>query len=129
MGVQSFLALPVAFILRANKMASLIGVWWTNPITFIPIYYTEYLVGTALSNYTALSYTEFYEKTSQIRNMEDVASLGLEFIMPMAIGSIIVAGLLGPISFFFFKSLLQKRRERRLRKRKMNAKFKSQTTG
>ncbi len=128
MGVQSLLALPVAFLIGANKIASLIGVWWTNPITFIPIYYTEYVVGTVFSNYSVLNYAEFYDKTSQLRNLDDVTSLGLEILMPMTLGSLIVATILGPVAFFFFRSLLEKRRDRRLRRRKMNAKFKLQSS-
>ena len=124
MGVQSFLALPVAFFIGANKIASLIGVWWTNPITFIPIYYSEYVIGTVFSDYTVLNYSDFYQKTSQLRNLEDVTNLGLEILMPMTIGSLIAAAVLGPLSFFFFRNLLVKRRERRKKKRKMNAKYK-----
>ena len=128
MGFQSFLALPVAFIIHANKIASLIGVWWTNPITFIPIYYSEYVIGTLLSDYSALNYSEFYQKISQLNNLEDVRNLGLEILIPMTIGSLITAIVLGPVSFFFFRDLLQRRRNRRLKKRKMNARFKSQCT-
>ena len=124
MGVQSFLALPLAFLIRANKIASLIGVWWTNPITFIPIYYSEYVIGTLFSDYSVLNYSDFYHKTSQLRNLEDVTNLGLEILMPMTIGSLIAAAVIGPLSFFFFRNLLLKRRERKLRKRKMNAKYK-----
>ena len=42
----------------------------------------------------------------------------------MTIGSLIAAAVIGPLSFFFFRNLLLKRRERKLRKRKMNAKYK-----
>ena len=128
MGVQSLLALPVAFMIRANKIASLIGVWWTNPITFIPIYYSEYVIGTMFSDYSVLNYSEFYQKTSQLRNLEDVTNLGLEILMPMTIGSLIAAAVIGPLAFLFFRDLLERRRDRRLRKRKMNAKFKTNST-
>ena len=45
--------------------------------------------------------------------------------MPMTIGSLIAATVIGPLAFLFFRDLLEKRRDRRLKKRKMNAKFKT----
>jgi len=47
-GVQMLLALLFAFILRQNKIAALIGVWNTNPLTAPVIYGLEYEVGRML---------------------------------------------------------------------------------
>jgi len=47
-GVQMILALFFAFLLRQNKIAALIGVWNTNPVTAPFIYGVEYELGRAL---------------------------------------------------------------------------------
>lgn len=124
MGVQSLIALPLAFLIGANKIASLIGVWWTNPITFVPIYYTEYVIGTLFSSYPLLNYEDFYVKVFQLKNLDDVASLGVDILAPMTLGSLVLAAILGPITFFVCRYALEKRRERRLRKKLKRAQSK-----
>lgn len=44
-GVQMLLALLFAFLLRQNKIAAVIGVWVTNPVTAPFIYGLEFQVG------------------------------------------------------------------------------------
>lgn len=44
-GVQMVLALLLALLLRQNKIAAVIGVWVTNPVTAPFIYGIEYQVG------------------------------------------------------------------------------------
>ena len=124
MGVQSLIALPLAFLVRANKISSLIGVWWTNPLTFVPIYYTEYVIGTLFSSYPLLNYKAFYSKVIDLKNLDDVANLGIDILMPMTLGSLVMAAILGPITFFVCRYALEKRRERRKKKRLRKAKLK-----
>ena len=47
-GVQMFIALGLALLLRQNKIAALVGVWFTNPVTAPIIYGMEYEVGRLL---------------------------------------------------------------------------------
>lgn len=47
-GLHIFLALILAFLLRANKFTAITFVWVSNPLTFIPIYYPNYLFGKKL---------------------------------------------------------------------------------
>lgn len=124
MGVQSLIALPLAFLVRANKISSLIGVWWTNPLTFVPIYYTEYVIGTLLSSYPLLNYKAFYAKVIDLKNLDDVANLGIDILVPMSVGSLVMAAILGPITYFVCRYALEKRRERRKKKRLRKAKLK-----
>src|SRR5690606_11429398 len=44
-GIQMLTGLLLAAILRANKAATLPGVWITNPFTFVPIYWFNYKFG------------------------------------------------------------------------------------
>jgi len=44
-GIHILLLLPLCFLLRANKFVAITCVWISNPLTFIPIYYPNYLLG------------------------------------------------------------------------------------
>lgn len=44
-GLHIFLALMLTFLLKANKFAALASIWASNPLTFIFIYYPNYLFG------------------------------------------------------------------------------------
>jgi len=44
-GVQMLLAMLLAFVLGANKAATLPFVWITNPLTHVPIYWCNYKLG------------------------------------------------------------------------------------
>jgi hypothetical protein len=50
-GLHIFLALALAFLLRANKFAALTSIWVSNPLTFFLIYYPNYLFGKGLLKY------------------------------------------------------------------------------
>lgn len=47
-GLHTLMVLPLAFVVRANKLVALACVWVTNIFTAVPIYYFNYLVGWAL---------------------------------------------------------------------------------
>jgi uncharacterized protein (DUF2062 family) len=44
-GFQMIIVVFLAWLLRANKVVGLPVVWISNPATFIPMYYTCYMVG------------------------------------------------------------------------------------
>ncbi len=49
-GLQSAMVIIAATIFRANKISGLPFVWITNPLTIVPIYWPNYLIGNALMN-------------------------------------------------------------------------------
>ena len=113
MGVQSLVAIPMAFVLRASIAASLVGVWWTNPLTFIPIYYSEYLIGGLLFTDRTLSYQEFYERFSKISDLDGVLALGGDIFRPMTYGSLVLGGGLALICYLIMVRALEERRRRK----------------
>lgn len=44
-GLQMLLALAAAAVLRANKIIPVALVWITNPVTLVPIYYVNWVIG------------------------------------------------------------------------------------
>jgi len=45
LGYHILLALALTFLLQANKFFALVCVWVSNPFTYIPICYMNYVVG------------------------------------------------------------------------------------
>ncbi len=112
MGIQSFAAVPIALLFRASITASLIGVWWTNPVTFIPIYYSEYLIGGLFVPGGGMSYQEFYDRVSKVTDLEGIGDLGLDIFLPMTYGSLPVGILLGALSYAAMLNILERRKAR-----------------
>lgn len=47
-GIQTLLALPLAWLLRANLVAAVIGIYLSNPVTFLPMYWLQFRVGAGI---------------------------------------------------------------------------------
>jgi uncharacterized protein (DUF2062 family) len=122
MGIQTVIALPFAFALNANKIAAMIGVWWTNPITAIPVYYASYIIGRTLSSRPSISYREFFAKIRHVSDIPSLLELGRDdLLLPLLWGGLIMGIILFPVSYFSFKWMLEKRHERKLRKKEIRA--------
>ncbi|MCF6178283.1 MAG: DUF2062 domain-containing protein [Geopsychrobacter sp.] len=90
-GIQMILALCVAILLRENKLAAVIGVWVTNPITAPFIYGLEYEIGRFLLGmpHPAMEIQFNYQFFQQF---------GWQVILPLSLGSLIfgiIAALVG----------------------------------
>jgi uncharacterized protein (DUF2062 family) len=47
-GLQTLFVVPIAWAIRANPIAAVIGIYLSNPLTMIPMYWLEYEVGNAI---------------------------------------------------------------------------------
>ncbi len=83
-GVQMLLALLCAFIFRQNKIAALIGVWFTNPLTAPFIYGAEYEIGRVLLG------LPHPENPIQF-NSQAIQEIGWLVASPLCLGSIVLA--------------------------------------
>ena len=50
-GLHILIALGLCILFRANKLAALLCVWVSNPFTLVPIYYSDYYIGTVVLNW------------------------------------------------------------------------------
>ncbi len=82
-GIQMFLALGFAFLLRQNKIAALIGVWNTNPLTAPIIYGLEYEVGRTLLGMP-------YPDVAISFSYEALKHLGWQLAAPLCLGSLVL---------------------------------------
>lgn len=111
-GVQMVLALLLALLLRQNKIAAVIGVWVTNPVTAPFIYGIEYQVG---SLFMGMSH-HHVEITGQLG-----WDIGIQIGGPILLGSLILGipiSLIGyALTVRFIPSLRQARIPRWPRRR------------
>lgn len=92
-GFQMAIALFFAYLLRENRLAALLGVWVTNPVTAPIIYTIEYEVGRILLDMDRASLPlEF--------TWEAYSKLGWDIIFPLWVGGLLAGVILGSLSYF-----------------------------
>jgi len=91
-GFQIFLALFFAWLLKENKLAALVGVWITNPVTAPFIYALEYESGRLLLGLErARLPAEF--------SFSAFGTLGWEVFLPLAVGSLLYGILCASLAY------------------------------
>jgi hypothetical protein len=88
-GIQMVLVLLVAPFVQFNRVAALVTVYISNPVTMLPMYYANYKVGTLFFADT-FTYAEFSQVFSDSWR-ESLRAMLLEVSLPLLTGSLIVA--------------------------------------
>lgn len=92
-GFQMAIALFFAYLLRENRLAAILGVWITNPVTAPVIYAIEYEMGRILLGLPrAILPTEF--------TWGAYADLGWNIMYPLWVGGMVAGIILGALSYF-----------------------------
>lgn len=91
-GFQMGIAIAVAWLLRENKLAAVLGVWITNPITAPFIYALEYETGRVLLSMERLRLPETF-------SFEALRPLGWEVVIPLCFGSLLYAVVSGALAY------------------------------
>ena len=124
-GIQMILVIVVAFLtqslFRFNRVAALITVYISNPLTVAPIYFFHYIVGTLFVGGN-ITWNEFSEKLRSNSDLgwwqewwEKINWLFVEVGAPLILGSLVVATVLGIATYPVMRRLL-----RSFRKKKSN---------
>jgi uncharacterized protein len=128
MGIQMTVVAIIALPLRGNLKAAVAGVWISNPITFLPMYWGYYKFGLLFFPSRAMTMAEFKETIKvagewdwgaigeSIRRFMDI---GADILVPMWVGSAILAVLFSIPTYFVTKWLIiayRMRKARRIRK-------------
>jgi hypothetical protein len=111
MGIQMTIAIPLAFILRANKLLAAAGVWFTNPVTFIPIYYSAYITGTWVYPVESISLSEFTELMNNFTT-KMLMQLGEKTVIPLIIGCLILGFISASLTYFLVLFMVKKTRKK-----------------
>lgn len=111
-GIQMILVLTVAAILRPlvrfNRIAALIAVYISNPITTLPIYWFNYKLGTwfVAGQVTYQEFTQIFHYEGFSEWLRLLADLTYKLGWPLVIGSGIVALVFGVVAYFVIKPLV-----------------------
>jgi len=105
-GIHTILAIGMATFLRTNKAATVLGSFFNNHLSAIPIYLLCYKVGIFITGgdaNLAIKPPSFFH----------YIHLGLNVLIPLWIGSIIVGMAISLPMFFILKYLLKKYKTKR----------------
>lgn len=116
-GIQIILAVFLATLLKVSRPASLIAVMVTNPVTVPPVFTFNYWVGSFFLAGPSVKevYQHFLRIAAEIAklNFWEVGELikafsttGREMLLPLIIGSLLVATLAGLISYVILMRIL-----------------------
>ena len=92
-GVQMAIALFFAYLLRENRLAAILGVWVTNPVTAPFIYAIEYEMGRLLLNLERVHLPSEF-------TLKAYTELGWNVLSPLWVGGLFAGLILGTLSYF-----------------------------
>ena len=105
-GFQMVLVLAMATALRANKLVGVPFVWISNPLTLVPVYGPSYFIGGKLlgGRYEWAAFTDAVDMAingpgNWIEKIEYWFEALWPIFPPLWLGSMIVAALLGAITY------------------------------
>jgi len=116
-GIQTVIALALAFLLRANKFLAVTFVWISNPLTLIPIYYPNYLVGSVVISFFRptdtlsvhqlaakiepfLSLSRLYTNLFSAEFWHNIAEFAVKLGLELFVGGLIVGTILALTAYF-----------------------------
>ncbi len=92
-GFQMAIALFFAYLLKENRLAAILGVWITNPVTAPVIYSIEYEMGRILLSLPRASLPAEFTWGAY-------ADLGWDIMYPLWVGGTLAGIILGALSYF-----------------------------
>jgi uncharacterized protein (DUF2062 family) len=124
-GMQMALCIPVCLLLRANPLAAVPMVWITNPLTLIPIYSFNYWIGKLIVGGPGIG--EFKREMGEVVKVAEsegaraafsrLFGMGVEILEPLLLGCSVVGVVLAVPTYFLMLRLVEKIRQRVIRRR------------
>ena len=90
-GFQTLLGVFIAKIIKGNLVLAALGTWISNPITYVPLYFLNYKIGSFLLQ------NEDKLKIDAETFKFDIWSSGLQYIVRILIGSTLVGLISGAV--------------------------------
>ena len=121
MGIQMAVVSILAIPLRGNLKAAIAGVWISNPITFIPLYFANYKFGLLFFSNNKVGWEEFSSviKLAARWNWGDVSAsmsnlmdMGTDILIPLWGGSAILGILFAPVTYAALYKIVTRHRVR-----------------
>ena len=109
MGIQMAVVSLLAIPFRANLKTALAAVWISNPITFLPMYYANYRFGVIFTPTREINRARFHKLLSTAAEWDwsemgdsfmRILEIGSDILIPLWLGSFILATLLSVPTYF-----------------------------
>jgi uncharacterized protein (DUF2062 family) len=122
MGIQMPVATMLALPLRGNIKAAIAGVWLTNPLTFIPLYYAVYRFGLLLAPSRRMEWgvfeTVFLKSANwnwaEIReSLIQLLNMSADIMVPLWLGGAVWGLIFGVATYFATLRAVKRLRARR----------------
>ena len=107
-GIQIVIVLVCSVVIRANRLAGLVMIYISNPVTMIPIYWVDYIVGARALRMEVVSRADFEQHFTLFTDKldtdfwgsfgalwEGLLGLGWEITVPMFTGGVLLGLLVG----------------------------------
>jgi hypothetical protein len=115
-GLHMALVVLLSLFMRLNRTAGLAAVWLNNPLTALPVFFFNYLIGTWVLLRSPIGWHDFREAVGQALVFEHwyenlaamflvLGKLTLEVAGPLWLGSVIVATALAVPAYFTVRRL------------------------
>ena len=88
-GFQTLLGITLASLFRGNHLLAVSGTWISNPVTYFPIYWLNYKVGTAL-----LDKGQNIHQLSKL-GWQEISAQGWIFFSRLLLGSALLGSFVG----------------------------------
>jgi uncharacterized protein len=101
LGFQMLAAVPLAYLLRANRVSSVIGVYLSNPLTIVPMYWLDYQLGAMLLR-TPVSFDGFREilmRSDWAQRCWGLLGVGMDVLGAVWLGGLILGALTGVLAY------------------------------
>lgn len=111
-GIQMIIVLLVAVLTSRlfyfNRVAALLTVYISNPLTMLPIYWLDYQVGTwfVAGDVDRAEFTKILEYNGFAEWWQTILGLFVTIGMPLILGSLVVATVCGVVSYPIMRWLL-----------------------
>ncbi len=83
-GLQTFLGIVLATVVKGNQLLAVAGTWVSNPLTYLPLYWFNYFIGSLILG-KELNMSEAVEF-----NLAEMWNSGWLFITKLLLGSLVV---------------------------------------
>lgn len=114
-GFQLILSVPTAFLLKGSKIGSIVGTFITNHFTIFIIYPAQCWVGNRLLG-GKLSFADVSSALSDVvkeQSFRSLFALGGDLVAAFFVGGAILTAVMTPLTYWFVKSLVVRRRARK----------------
>ncbi len=101
-GLQTILAILLAILFKANKIAAAAATWISNPLTSVPIFAFNFHIGKLIVGGTDISVSQL-----NFKSQTDILELGGQFAITLLLGCLIVASIVSFSTYFISLNLIK----------------------